>query len=159
LEDTEAAIGAGDRTAAADAFSDGPVRAFTRELDAACMIAVQEHIADQSAAFRQLAPGMRLITLPAFDDAHGRSALAAIIDHRLDIHELDFDHRSVLGDDALELLVAFYNETNRSLRHTLAALQSATEHATDMSANLVRAPHVHAGAQEWRPRLRDLPRR
>lgn len=157
LEDTEAAIGGGDRTAA-DAFFDGPMRAFSRELDAACMIAVQEHIADVSAAFRQLAPGMRLITLPAFDDAHGRSALAAIIDHRLGIHELDYDHRSVLGDDALELLVAFYHETDRSLRHTLAALQSAAEHATDMSAELVRAPHVHAATQEWRPRLRDLPR-
>ena len=157
LEDTEAAIGGANRTEVADQIFDGPIRAFMREVDAACLIAVQEHIAAQSASFQRLAPELRLVPLPTFDDAAGHLALAAIVDHRLSIHGLPGTSGDVVGDDAFQVLLAFYRETNRSIRHVLAALQSATEHAADMGSALVRAPHVHAAAEDWRPRLQDHP--
>ena len=56
----------------------------------------------------------------------------------------------MIASDALDALVSFYQEANRSLRLTLAALQSATDHAADLAATAVRAAHVRVGAEEWR---------
>lgn len=69
------------------------------------------------------------LALPAFPDTH--AALSAIAAHRLEVQSLDFAIGEVVEDDALDALVAFYDEANRSLRLTLAALQSATDHAAD----------------------------
>lgn len=45
LEDTEAAIGGRDEQEQIDAFFAGPVTAFVQEIDAPCLIAVQEPLA------------------------------------------------------------------------------------------------------------------
>ena len=135
-----------------DAFFAGPVTAFVQEVDAACMIAVQDPLAG-APAFRRLAPSLELVDLPAFPDAH--AVLNAIAAHRLTVHELDFAVADVVGDDALDALVGFYDENNRSLRLTLAALQSATDHAADMAAGGLRAAHIRVGAQEWRSHVTE----
>jgi len=152
LEDTEAAVGGRDEEDRIDAFFAGPVTAFVQEVDAACLIAVQDPLA-AAPAFRRLAPSLELIDVPALPDVH--AALITIAAHRLTLHGLDFTVADVVGDDALEALVAFYDEAQRSLRLTLAALQSATDHATDMSAGLVRAAHVRVGSQEWRSHVTE----
>jgi len=152
LEDTEAAVGGRDELDQIDAFFAGPVTAFVQEVDAACMIAVQDPLAG-APAFRRLAPSLELVDLPAFPDAH--AALNAIAAHRLTVHELDFAVADVVGDDALDALVGFYDENNRSLRLTLAALQSATDHAADMAAGGLRAAHIRVGAQEWRSHVTE----
>jgi hypothetical protein len=152
LEDTEAAVGGRDRRAVIDAFFAGPIAAFMREVGAASLIAVQDELAD-SPEFRRLAPSMQLIDVPPFDDAHAVEALKAIAAHRLAQHDPALDADTILGADALEVLVAFYDETNRNLRLTLAALQSSLEHAADIRAERVRAGHVRLGTQEWRTQL------
>ncbi|MDQ3676330.1 MAG: hypothetical protein M3401_05925 [Actinomycetota bacterium] len=152
LEDTEAAVGGRDEQDQIEAFFAGPVSAFVQEVDAACLIAVQDPLA-AAPAFRRLAPSLELIDLPAFPDAH--AALTAIAAHRLTVHELDFGVADVIGADAIDALVAFYDEANRSLRLTLAALQSAADHAADLSADLLRAAHVRVGTQEWRSHVAE----
>ena len=147
LEDTEAAVGGRGEQDLIEAFFAGPVTAFVQEVDAPCLIAVQDPLAT-APAFLRLAPGLELIDLPKFPDAG--AALSAVGAHRLSQHALDFTVNDVVGDDALEALVAFYDEANRSMRLTLAAWQSAADHAADMSAERLRAAHVRVGAQEWR---------
>ena len=152
LEDTEAAIGTGDNTARIDGFFAGPVRALMREVQAPSLIAIQSQIAE-SDAFRALSPELRIVELAPFDALPARDALRTILVHRLRRNELEFALSGVLGGDALEVLTAFYLEMAGSLRHTLAALQTAADHAVNASSERIRAPHVQAAAQEWRLRL------
>lgn len=151
LEDTEAAVGGREDHERIEAFFAGPVTAFVQEVEAPCLVAVQDPFAE-AAAFRRLAPSFELIELPTFPDA--RAALAVIAAHRLRAHDLDVIVADVIDRDALEVLVAFYDEAHRSLRLTLAALQSAVDHAADLSASTVRAAHVRVGADEWRSHIR-----
>ncbi|MBW3654373.1 MAG: DUF501 domain-containing protein [Actinobacteria bacterium] len=72
---------------------------------------------------------MRLIEIPTLDDANAGRALDAIIVNRLAQHEAPEDPRAVLGEESLEQLIGFYDETERNLRFTLAALQTAAEYA------------------------------
>lgn len=154
LEDTEAAIGGAD-TETVEAFFAGPVRAFINEVEASTLVAVQDHLARSSSTFAELQPMMRLVEIPHLDDAHSHRGVRAIVGHRLDAHEIGVDTDSILGADALDPLIAFYDESGRSLRHMLAALQSAVEHAADMGSEAVRAAHIRAAAQDWRARMND----
>lgn len=65
LEDTEAAIGI-DEGSDAEKFLAGPVHALVHEVDAACLIAVQD-VFTTAHSFGQLAPSMALIELPKFE--------------------------------------------------------------------------------------------
>ena len=53
-------------------------------------------------------------------------ALAAIAEHRLRLHDLEVPIDHLISSDALDALVGFYNEANRSLRLTLAALRTGS---------------------------------
>jgi hypothetical protein len=152
LEDTEAAIGTRDDTNRIEGFFDGPVRALLREVQAPVLIAVQTRLAEAD-GFKALAPELRIIELHPFDGVGARDAVRAILQRRLDRNGLPFGLVDAVGDDALDLLVAFYLEMDGSLRHMLAALQTAADHAVNASSERIRAPHVQAGAQEWRGRL------
>jgi hypothetical protein len=152
LEDTEAAVGGGDRADVVEAFFDGPVRAFMNELAAASLIAVQDRFAE-SRAFNELAPHMQIVPLPVFDSAEASGAIAAVIDQRLGQFELQLRSSDVLSADATELLGDFYVETGGSWRHALVAAQSAAEIAHDQSARLVSVGHVRAAMADWRTRL------
>jgi hypothetical protein len=151
FEDTEAAIGS-DGLEAADAFLAGPVRAFAHEVDASCLVAIQDVFRD-APAFKQLAPGLALIDLPALNGERASRALRAIIDNRIAQQEIDTTAGSVIGDDALDMLVGFYGETGQNLRLTLAALRSATDHAADNGADLIETGHLRAATSEWRDRV------
>src|SRR5680860_461979 len=140
FEDTEAAIG-GDGLEAANAFLAGPIRAFAHEVDASCLVAIQDVFRD-APAFKELAPGLALIDLPILDGKRASRALRAIIDNRLAQHEIDATPGSVIGDDALQMLVDFYGETDQNLRLTLAALRSATDHAADNGADRIEVGHL-----------------
>jgi hypothetical protein len=70
LEDTEAAVGGADRDEVIDGFFSGPIHAFVKEVDAACLLAVQDHIAEHP-AFRALASSVAQIELPRFADGRG----------------------------------------------------------------------------------------
>jgi CDC6/ORC-like protein len=152
LEDTEAAIGSRDDGARIEGFFSGPVRALVREVQAPSLIAVQSPLAE-SETFRALAPELRIVELQPFEALPARDALRQILERRLRRNGLEFALSEVVGDDALEVLVAFYAETAGSLRHTLAALQTAADHAVNAGSERIRAPHVQAAAQEWRLRL------
>lgn len=152
LEDTEAAIGADDEPDLAEAFLTGPIHAFVTELEAPCLIAIQTAFTGGE-AFAQLAAQMRLIEIPTLDDANARGALDAIIVNRLAQHEAPEDPRAVLGEESLEQLIGFYDETERNLRFTLAALQTAAEYAADMHANRIGPGHIRAALTDWRARI------
>lgn len=147
LEDTEAAVGGRDAPDRSASIS------WTKAVTGPAKKASMDPPARGSApgagrlGRRRARPVPRLGRVPTFPDAH--AALAAIIGHRL--AELDdAGTAKVLGDDALDALVAFYDEAQRSLRLTLAALQSAVDHAAELSANTLRAAHVRLGTDQWR---------
>jgi CDC6/ORC-like protein len=152
LEDTEAAVGGDVEDAVVEAFFNGPIRAFIREVDAPLVIAVQNHLTG-ARGFEALSPGMHLIAVPSFQ-ADAGAALSRIIAHRLEQFEIDADSESVIEGEALDLLASFYEETAGSIRHALAALQSASEYAEDTGAARISAGHVRAAAADWRARYR-----
>lgn len=151
FEDTEAAIG-GPGLETANAFLSGPVRAFAREVDAPCLIAVQTVFRDVP-AFNDLAPCMALIDLPVLSSNQAPDALKAIIDNRISNQEIDASTDDVIGSDGLDLLIAFYDETSQNLRLTLAALHSATDHAADAGAQRIETGHLRAATADWRDRI------
>jgi hypothetical protein len=151
LEDTEAAIG-GDDPTVAGGFLGGPVRAFARELDAALVIAVQD-VFKETDEFGHLMSSMAIIEIPTLDDDQARSALAAIVENRLDANDVAVpDASAVLEEEAFERLVAFYRETGRNLRFTLAMLQMACEMAAEDGAEAIGAGHLRAATEAWRDR-------
>ncbi len=152
MEDTEAAVGGAEHAEIASAFLSGPVHAFVHEVQAPCLIAIQD-VFRVSDAFAQLAANMRLVEIPALDENHARGALAAIITNRLRQHDVSDAAEAVLTDDALTQLIAFYDETERSLRFMLAALQSSAEYAADMRAQRIADGHVRAAIADWRERI------
>jgi hypothetical protein len=152
LEDTEAAVGGADRADVASAFLAGPVHAFVHEVQAPCLIAIQDAFRACD-AFADLAAGMRLVEIPALDENHARDALAAIVANRLLQHDVSGEATAVLTEEALVQLIAFYDETDRSLRFMLAALQSAAEYAADMRAQRIADGHVRAAIADWRARI------
>lgn len=150
LEDTEAALGGHDRTLA-EAFFSGPVRAFVQEVEAPCVIAVQDTF-DGLEAFTRLAATMQLVTIPALEGQGARDALQAIIANRLDQHRIP-PADAVTTDEALDLLVDFYDETGRDIRFTMAALQAAAEYASERSAEVIEGADLRAAAADWRTRI------
>ncbi len=152
LEDTEAAVGGTEHTDIASAFLSGPVHAFVHEVQAPCLIAIQDAFRT-SDAFAQLAANMRLVEIPVLDENHARGALAAIITNRLRQHNAADAASAVLTDDALIQLIGFYDETDRSLRFMPAALQSAAEYAADMRAERIAYGHVRGAIADWRERI------
>ncbi len=152
LEDTEAAIGGAERPELAAAFLAGPVRAFAIELQTPCIVAIQ-NVFTESSEFPQVAAGMRILEIPILGDNVAHQALDAIIVNRLEQYDAGSDPRAVIGDDVLEQLITFYDETGRSLRFTLAALQAAAEYAAEMRAERIAAGHVRAAVIDWRGRI------
>lgn len=152
LEDTEAAIGGEDRPDTANAFFDGPVRAFVTEVEAPALIAIQ-NVFTTTSAFPNLAASMTLIDIPTFGDDDAREAFTAIVENRLAQQEVDAKAEDLLDADALENLIAFYVQAARNLRFTLAALQAAVEYAAEGRAERIGAGHVRAAATDWRDRL------
>lgn len=152
FEDTEAAVGGADQLDTAEAFFAGPIRAFTREVDAPCIVAVQDAFAT-SRAFRELAPSMHLLELPTLDDHHAPGALRAIIDNRIASFEIDATSEAIVDSDALGQLIAFYDEAGHDLRFTLAVLQSAAEYAAGVGAPRIERGHVRAASADWRNRM------
>jgi hypothetical protein len=155
IEDTEAAVGSGEPHMI-DGFFDGPIRAFTREVRAPCLIAVQDHIAASSSVFQELAPSMQLVRLPEFDQSAAGRALSTILRQRLEDCGVEFRLDETLSDEALELAVDFYEDSQCSIRHTLAALHTASEHAADARAERIGPGHVRAAIAEWRTRLPNV---
>jgi hypothetical protein len=153
LEDTEAAVGSDADLSTIDAFFSGPVRAFMNEVEASCLLAVQDRFTSCS-AFNELAPSMQLIEVPTLAGDQLRAALSRIVSHRLGQVELATSVDDVLHPEVLELVVSFYDETDGSLRHVLAALQSASEYANDTDANRIGPGHIRAATDDWRARFR-----
>ncbi|MGO8721738.1 MAG: hypothetical protein ACLQRM_03200 [Acidimicrobiales bacterium] len=152
LEDTEAAVGGAEETDIAAAFLSGPLHAFVHELEAPCLIAVQTAF-QGSEAYKQLVASLRLVEIPALDEAHTSSGFGAIVANRLRQYQITDPADTIIADDALSLLIAFYDETERNLRFTLAALQSAAEYAAEMRALRIAVGHVRAAVSDWRTRI------
>lgn len=151
FEDTEAAIGGADLETA-NAFLSGPVRAFAREVDAPCLIAVQT-VFRSAPAFNDLAPCMALIDLPVLNGEQAPDALRAIIDNRIAHQEIDASTDDVIRSGGLDILIAFYDETGQNLRLTLAALHSAVDHAADAGARCIETGHLRAATADWRDQI------
>lgn len=152
LEDTEAAIG-GESMEVAEGFLAGPVHALVHEVDAACLVAIQD-VFQPTAAFKNLAGSMALIDIPILDTSQLRPALRTIIDRRLELNEIaNASAEQVLDEDALELLVSFYGAEGGNMRNTLAALQSAAEYAAETGATTIRAGQTRAALESWRARM------
>jgi hypothetical protein len=152
MEDTEAAVGGADRAGVAEAFLSGPVHAFLTELECPSLIAIQTAFTGTD-AYAQLLATMRPIEIPRLTDTAAVNGLHAIIANRLDQFELAAAPNEVLEDGVTELLVAFYDETNTTLRFTLAALQTAAEYAADGHLARIGAGHVMAALTDWRDRM------
>ena len=144
LEDTEAAIGGSDRPQLTAGFLTGPVRAFTQELEAPCIIAVQDAF-KASPEYRELIATVQDVKLPILP----RASLATIIEHRLRREGINAPAGEFLSAGAFRLLMAFYRESENSLRFTLSALQSAIGHAAEMAAERVEEGHMRAAVNEW----------
>ena len=148
LEDTEAAIG-GEDAATADGFIDGPIRAFVHEVDAACLIAIQD-VFRPLEAFEHLSQSMALVEIPNLQSTAARSALEAIVENRLSQFDLDkASAADVLSKEAIDRLVGFYVETSGNLRATLAALQSSAEYAAEQGGELIGDGQMRAGVEDW----------
>jgi hypothetical protein len=152
LEDTEAAIG-GEDMAVAEGFLAGPIHALVHEVDAACLVAIQD-VFQSTEAFRNLAGSMALIDIPVLEGPELAPALRTIIDRRLALNEIDgATSKEVLDEDALGLLVSFYGEEGGNMRNTLAALQSAAEYAAETGVPTIGAGQTRAALESWRARL------
>jgi hypothetical protein len=149
LDDTEAIVGAAVDQTRVDGFFEGPLHKFVQEIEAPCVVAVQEHLTQGSEPYRRLAASMEIINIPRLGD-EARDALGRILSRRLQVAESDCLLADIMGDDAIDGLVQFYDETGGDVRKTLAAAHNAAEDAAAMSAELVRASHVRVGAANWR---------
>jgi hypothetical protein len=150
LEDTEAAVGAGDRDRL-ERFLSGPVRAYMDQVDAPLVLAIQDDLAEASAAFHDLAASMRIIEVDRLSDP--KAGVRAILARRLDLDDaVEATVEDVFRDDAFSAITAFYDETRHDFRLTLAVVQTAVESAMDMNAELVTASHVLEAGNEWRSR-------
>jgi energy-coupling factor transporter ATP-binding protein EcfA2 len=148
LEDTEAAIGGEDATTA-KGFIDGPIRAFVHEIDAACLIAIQD-VFQPLEAFEHLSQSMAMIEIPNLQATAARAALEAIVENRLGQFDLGkASAADVLSEAAIDRLVGFYVETSGNLRATLAALQSAAEYAAEQGAEAIGDGQMRAGVEDW----------
>jgi hypothetical protein len=152
IEDTEALIGASDDGRLAEQFFNGPVRAMVREVQAPLLLAVQTDIAAGSPTFADLVPNMLRVDLPHLDHQRAPAAFRAIAQRRLDANGLAIPIADVLGEDAVTQLIGWYDETERSVRLTLAVLASATDRAADANAQRIDAGHVRVAAADWRNR-------
>ena len=146
LEDTEAAVGGRDQSAVIEGFFAGPVTAFVREVDAACLVAVQDEIATQE-PFQRLAPSFLNVELPRFEE-DGSTVLGKILEHRLARENAAPTVDEVLSGEAVDLLGAFFGRTGK-LRHALAAAQSAADHSTEAGADVIGAGAMRAAISEW----------
>lgn len=153
LEDTEAAIGGQDEDLA-EGFLTGPIHAFVHEIEAPALIAIQD-VFSNVPAFGELAASMTLVNIPTLGQEHARGALSAIVQNRLGQHNLEATTDQLVGDEAIQLLIGFYDESARNLRFTLAALQAAVDYAADSRAEQIRAGHMRAGISDWRGRLSE----
>lgn len=144
LEDTEAAIGGSDHPELTAGFLNGPVRAFTQELQAPCIIAVQDAF-KASPEYRELVATVQDVTLPILTEA----SLATIIERRLRREAIDATATELVSTRAFSLLIGFYGESENSLRFTLSALQTAVGHAAEMVAERVEEGHMRAAVNEW----------
>ena len=152
LEDTEAAIGGEDPTVA-EGFLSGPLHALVHEVDAACLVAIQD-VFQSTEAFRNLAGSMALIDIPVLGGAKLTPALRTIIDRRLELNEIEgASSEEIMDEDALALLVSFYGEEGGNMRNTLAALQSAAEYAAETGASTIGAGQTRAALESWRARM------
>jgi len=91
------------------------------------------------------------IELPRFAGNDAAEALSAILRHRLSLHDTAIHPTDAFDPDALRALARFYEETG-GLRHTLAAAQSAADHAAENAADAIGIGHVRASINEWRSR-------
>jgi hypothetical protein len=153
LEDTEAAIG-GEDLKVAEGFLAGPIHALVREVDAACLVAIQD-VFQSTHAFRHLAGGMALIDIPILEPSRLGPALRTIIDRRLELNQISrVTSEQIVDDDALTLLVPLYGEEGGNMRNTLAALQSAAEYAAETGAEVIGKGQTAAAVESWRARIR-----
>lgn len=148
MEDTEAVVSGPSADTTAEAFFAGPVKAFLQEVDAPLLLAVQDHLTE-SAEFRELVPAMRRIDVPDLGDDAG-AAIETIARRRLSDAGLDVELDDLISQGSVAALAAWYADSGRSLRHTLAALQSAAEHAENSGADRIDLPHAQAAIVDWR---------
>lgn len=147
FEDTEAAIGGRASLERVDAFFRGPVAAFMNEVEASFLIAIQDHIATQE-PFQRVAPGLLRIELPQFTGEAATSAVSQIVAHRLSRSDPALDIGDVFSPDALAALGAAYSRAG-SVRHVLAATQSAADHASQDGAETILRAHIDLALAEW----------
>jgi hypothetical protein len=149
FEDTEAIVGPAEDTTRVDGFFEGPMHKFVQEIDAPCIIAVQDRLTESSAPYDRLAASLEVIRIPhlGFD---ARGALARILSRRLEVARIECRLGDVLGDDALNGLVQFYDDVDGDIRKALAAAHEAAEDAASMGSEQIRAAHVRVGAANWR---------
>ena len=148
LEDTEAAIGISQGNAV-ERFISGPLAAFMQEVDAPLIVAIQDHLIADSHAFKRLAPSMVRIPLGRGLSGHVDLGISAILAQRISDHGLDFALPDVVAEGALLEFVSLYEETGGNIRLVLAAAQSAAEHAANLDAEVIQAPHARAGIVDW----------
>lgn len=148
LEDTEAAIGTADQPELTAGFLGGPVRVLTQELEAPCVIAIQDAFR-ATPGFANLTANLQRIDIPMLD----RGALEKIIERRLRGQGLHTTASDFISPTALAMLITFYDEMQNNLRFTLSALQSALGHAASLGADRVDDGPMRAAVNEWRQRM------
>jgi hypothetical protein len=92
-----------------------------------------------------------LVDLPRFDHPEAILALAKILIKRLHLHEVRFELEDIIDGESLNLLAQFYCET-ADVRHTLAAAQTAADHAAELDAAIIAPGHIRAAVNDWRAR-------
>jgi hypothetical protein len=134
FEDTEAIVGPADaESTRVDGFFEGPVRVFVQEVDTPCLIAIQTRLAEASAPYERLAASMEVVGIPHLGGT-ARASLARILERRLEVAGIDEALAAIVGDDALDGLVQFYDDVRGDIRKTLAALHDAAEEAAEMGS-------------------------
>lgn len=142
IEDTDAVVGDDD----AETFFAGPVRILAKELDAASLLAVQTHRI-KTPAYADLRTGLVETTLP--DPPDKPVAITSVLERRVDRAGADVPIADLISDEGVGALVTFFDETEGSFRHVLAAVSAALEHAVPEQPDRLEASHIKYGIQAW----------
>jgi hypothetical protein len=126
FEDTDAWLGTpeGQDTAqVANEFFGGTLGVLVREVEIRSIIATHSHYVEldgyQAIRGRLLAE----VEIPPLLDA--KAAIAAILQRRMTVSEIDGSVADVFPEDAIARLVAEYDHSNRSIRHVLQVCDTA----------------------------------
>lgn len=147
FEDTDAWLGTPDgrQTAAtADLFFAQSLGVLARDVEIRSIIATHSKYVDLDGY--QAVRGRLLAEVPIPSLTDPGPAIAAILEKRIDVSEVDARLEDVFEEDALARLVAEYDHSNRNIRHVLQVCDIALEQAAPTYPERLTGDHLRGAS-------------